>query len=156
MSLSVWRISYALNASLLNLGYGSTLGDGRWHTGCAGPVQMVYCGATRALCQLEKRVHCNGATPKNMALFRLELPDDAALLEVSRLGMPAQWREHQAATQSIGMQWLASGQSLGLWVPSYVEPQERNLLLNSAHADYARITLMAEKNPFVFDPRLFG
>lgn len=53
------------------------------------------------------------------------------------------------------MQWLDSQASLGLWVPSYVEPAERNLLLNPAHPDYLRIELVCEKNPFVFDPRLF-
>ena len=117
---------------------------------------MVNCGASRALCQLEKRVHCNGAAPKNMALFRLELPGDAVLLDAFTLGLAAHWREHQAITQNLGMQWLESGQSLGLWVPSYIEPREHNLLLNPAHADYARIKLVAEKTPFVFDPRLFA
>jgi RES domain-containing protein len=36
-----------------------------------------------------------------------------------------------------------------------VEPSERNLLLNPAHPDYPGITLVLERNPFVFDPRLF-
>ena len=53
------------------------------------------------------------------------------------------------------MRWLASKMSLGLWVPSFVEPAENNLLLNPAHPDYVKVTLVAEKNPFVFDPRLF-
>ena len=63
---------------------------------------------------------------------------------------------HQAATQAIGMSWLKSKSSLGLWVPSFVEPSENNFLLNPAHPDYLRITLVVEKNPFFFDPRLFG
>ena len=50
------------------------------------------------------------------------------------------------------MLWLASKSSLGLWVPSFVEPAENNLLLNPAHPDYARVRLVVEKNPFVFDP----
>lgn len=122
---------------------------------------MVYAGSSRALCQLEKRVHCNGAMPKNLALMRLELPASAALLDVDEFAAPelwadlADWRRDMGATQSIGMQWLASKASLGLWVPSYVEPAERNLLLNPAHPDYACIGLVCEKNPFVFDPRLF-
>ena len=53
------------------------------------------------------------------------------------------------------MRWLASRSSLGLWVPSFVEPAENNLLLNPAHPDYARVRLVVEKNPFIFDPRLF-
>ena len=155
MTLPVWRIGFSGSLTPADLGYGSTLGDGRWHIGSTGSPQVVYCGATRALCQLEKRVHCNGAAPKNMAFFRLEIPDTATLLDVKSLGLPADWRIDQAATQQIGMQWLADRTSLGLWVPSFVEPAELNLLLNPAHADYARIRLVVEQNPFVFDPRLF-
>ena len=114
---SVWRIGYCSNpvptaqAILAMLGYGSTLGNGRWHT--KGPVQIVYAGATRALCQLEKRVHSNGANPKNQALMRLELPDDAKILDADALGLlPANWKDNESATQTIGMNWLTAVSSL--------------------------------------------
>ena len=93
--------------------------------------------------------------PKNMALMRLEIPQ-AAILEVASSNLPADWRSNQAATQTIGMTWLKAKSSLGLWVPSFVEPAESNLLLNPTHPDYQRIVLVVENNPFVFDPRLFG
>ena len=54
------------------------------------------------------------------------------------------------------MAWALSGASLGLWVPSFIEPAEHNLVLNPAHADYPRIVLTLERHPFRFDPRLFG
>ena len=155
MSVLVWRIGHSGALTLGELGFGSTLGDGRWHAGCAGALQVVYCASSRALCQLERRVHCNGAMPKNMALIRLEIPSKSDLIAVTDLALPADWRQNQAATQAIGMRWLASKSSLGLWVPSFVEPAENNLLLNPAHPDYARVALVVEKNPFVFDPKLF-
>jgi hypothetical protein len=37
----------------------------------------------------------------------------------------------------------------------YIEPGERNLLLNPAHLDYARADLALERDPFVFDPMYF-
>lgn len=154
--MRVWRIGFSGALTLQELGFGSTLGDGRWHIGCTGSRQVVYCGSSRALCQLERRVHCNGAMPKNMALLQLDIPDASSLVDVESLGLPAAWRGDQTATQSIGMNWLTSGSSLGLWVPSFVEPSERNLLLNPAHPAYAGISLVVEKNPFVFDPRLFA
>lgn len=132
----VWRIGYCARpqppgpAILAALGFGATLGNGRWHT--RGPVQIVYAGASRALCQLEKRVHCNGAHPKGQALMRLTLPTAATLADVHGIGLPADWRNKPSITQSIGMGWLASGSSLGLWVPSFIEPGEQNLLLNPA------------------------
>jgi RES domain-containing protein len=94
--------------------------------------------------------------PKDMALLRLEIPDAATVRDVNSLGLPANWRNDQAATQTLGMRWLTSGSSVGLWVPSFVEPAERNLLLNPAHPGYAGIQLFVEQNPFVFDPRLFA
>ena len=135
-------------------GYGATLGNGRWHT--RSPMHLVYAASSRALCQLEKRVHANGATPKHQALMRLELPEGAALQEVQALGLPEDWRSNEAATQRLGMAWLASGASLGLWVPSYVEPAESNLLLNPAHPQFPTIGLAIERQPFAFDPRLFA
>ncbi|MDC8784247.1 RES family NAD+ phosphorylase [Roseateles koreensis] len=156
---SVWRIGYvdkpvpAKAALLASLGYGSTLGNGRWHL--KGPHPIVYAGASRALCQLEKRVHANGAHPKNQALMRLELPAGAALADVGSMRLPADWRSNEAATQALGMAWLGSLSSLGLWVPSYVEPGDMNLLINPAHPEYRSIKLEIERNPFVFDPRMF-
>lgn len=156
---TVWRIGYCSNppltppALLASLGYGSTLGDGRWHT--RGPLQVVYSGASRALCQLEKRVHCNGANPRDQALMRLKLPAGAVLKDVSTLDLPVDWRIDEGTTQRIGNAWIASVASLGLWVPSFIEPAEQNLLLNPAHPDYLSIKIHVERNPFRFDPRLF-
>lgn len=157
--ISVWRIGHCPSppptesALLASLGWGSTLGNGRWHT--RGPLQVVYAGSSRALCQLEKRVHCNGAPPKDQALMRLDLPDDAHLLDVTDLGLPADWRSNESATQAIGLSWAAAVSSLGLWVPSFIEPDENNLILNPAHPQYRAIRLSVERNPFQFDPRLF-
>lgn len=128
--------------------------DGRWHL-AADALPVVYSGSSRALCQLEKRVHCNGFAPRDMALVRLELPRDAVLEEVTPL-LPANWRDDMSATQGIGAAWARAGRSLGLWVPSFVEPAERNLVINPRHAQYASISLGVETNPFEFDPRPFS
>lgn len=158
-TVTVWRIGYCptprppVATILAGLGYGSSLASGRWHR--KGALQVVYAGASRALCQLEKRVHCNGAPPKNQALMRLELPAQASILQVDDLGLPAHWRTDEAATQALGMAWLAPMSSLGLWVPSFVEPAESNLMLNPAHPQYGAIQLSIERQPFEFDPRIF-
>ena len=135
------------------LGYGSSLGNSRWHT--HGLYQVVYAASSRALCQLEKRVHCNGANPKNQALMQLNIPQDCPLMAVNALGLPGDWQTNEVATQAIGMTWLTSVASLGLWVPSCIEPSEMNLLINPAHPDYRKISLTIERCPFRFDSRLF-
>jgi RES domain-containing protein len=157
--ISVWRIGFCENpalpasAILSTLGFGSTLGSSRWHA--KGAHSLVYAASNRALCQLEKRVHCNGANPKNQTLMQLDIPDASPLMAASDLGLPADWQSNEAATQAFGLSWLESLSSLGLWVPSYVEPSELNLLINPAHPDYRKILLTIERCPFRFDPRLF-
>lgn len=160
MTVAVWRIGYCPDppppaaALLASLGHGATLGNGRWHT--QGPLHVVYAASSRALCQLEKRVHCNGAQPRHQALMRLDLPAGAPLQDVHDHGLPADWRDNEAATQAIGRAWIVAVSSLGLWVPSFIEPAERNLLLNPAHPAYGAIRLQIERQPFRFDPRLYG
>ena len=107
---TVWRIGYCENPALpaatvlSTLGFGSTLGNGRWHV--KGAQQVVYAASNRALCQLEKRVHSNGANPKNQALMQLEIPEGSPLKVASDLGLPADWHSNEAATQAIGLEWL--------------------------------------------------
>jgi len=87
--------------------------------------------------------------------MRLELPSEAKLLDVEELGLPVNWRHDESATQAVGVQWLQSMASLGLWVPSAIEPEDKNLIINPAHPDYLSIALVVERNPFEFDERLF-
>jgi len=151
----VWRIAWNGALDLATIPNGALLADGRWHL-ASDRLPVVYCGSSRALCQLEKRVHCNGFAPKDMALLRLELGNAAHLLEDVTPLLPPNWRADTSATQAIGAEWARSGRSLGLWVPSYVEPGERNLVLNPRHPQYTSIAVHVEKNPFEFDPRLFS
>lgn len=156
MSTSVWRICFNGDLSLAGLPFGSTLGPGRWHLPAPAGLPVVYAAGSRALAQLEKRVHANGVAPVRQALIRLELPEGAELLDVGAdLSLQARWRTDEGYTQGLGVDWLRSLASLGLWVPSFVEPQERNLLINPAHRQYASLKLVVEHAKFVFDPRLF-
>lgn len=155
---SVWRIGSTKGLTLALLHIGSTFEAGRWHrTPADGGQPVVYTGSSRALCQLEKRVHCNGVQPINQALLRLDLPDDAVLVDVSALEtMPVNWRDDEPWSQDVGIRWRASNSSLGLWVPSAVEPNESNLILNPDHPSFASIVVTIERNPFQFDTRMFS
>ena len=154
---AVWRICFKGDLSLAGLPYGSTLGPGRWHLPPASGLPVVYAASSRALAQLEKRVHANGVAPIKQALIRLELPTGAVILDAKddlALESP-RWRLDEGYTQGVGVDWLQSTASLGLWVPSVVEPQERNLLINPAHPQYTAIAVVTETLNFEFDPRLF-
>lgn len=157
--IAVWRIGFYPTPApsprklLRELGYGATLSDGRWHK--ANKEYLVYAAQSRALCHLEKRVHCNGVQPVNLALLKLELPAKATFEQAQDRGLRPDWREHMHHTQQLGMQWRQEGKSLGLWVPSFVVDNEFNLLINPDHDDYDQIKITVEAAPFVFDSRLF-
>jgi RES domain-containing protein len=117
---------------------------------------VVYAGGSRAICQLEKRVHCNGVRPVNQVLLRLDLPNGAPLEDVRELvELPDDWIAQEAWTQHVGIDWQRGGRALGLWVPSAVEPGENNLLLNPDHPAFRSIALTVERKPFTFDDRMF-
>ena len=155
MSIAVWRIGSTRGLTLQTLWLGSIFEPGRWHRTPPEGQSVVYAGSSRALCQLEKRAHCNGVQPLNQALMRLDLPDDAVVMDIRSAGLPDHWRADEAWTQAAGVRWRASGASLGLWVPSAVEPEESNIVLNPEHPQYAAVTVTVERNPFLFDQRLF-
>ncbi len=157
MTLTVYRIGTRRARTLAELPYGSTLESGRWHRKPPDGPAVVYAGASRSICQLEKRVHCNGIAPIGQIMLALELPGDAMLqtLDVGAT-LPSDWIAQQALTQDLGVRWLRSGGALGLWVPSAVEPDERNLLINPAHPAYLSIKIDVLRDPFAFDPRMFN
>ena len=74
--------------------------------------------------------------------------------DIQALGLPAGWRDDEDTTRALGDRWLDAAQQLALWVPSYVEPGESNLLLNVAHPRFGEVQLDVERAPFEFDPRL--
>ena len=156
MSVVVYRIGLALARTAIDQAYGSTLAAGRWHSLRTGatPRRVIYAASTRALAQLEKRVHANGFAPQGQALFCITLPPDVVPTSAHALGLPSGWRHSESSTQRLGDQWLDSGQALALWVPSYVEPEEHNLIINALHPRMSEVQLVAERDPFEFDPRL--
>lgn len=138
------------------LAQGSPLAPGRWHLPPPEGHAVVYAGGSRAICQLEKRVHSNGVRPLNQALLRLDLPGGAPLEDArDMMALADDWIAREALTQQAGIEWRRSGHALGLWVPSAVEPGENNLLLNPDHPAFRSILLTVERNPFAFDDRMF-
>lgn len=152
----VWRIGHRAASSVDDQAYGSSLFAGRWHTLRSGPRprRVIYAASSRALAQLEKRVHANGVAPVNQALFALTLPPDIDIPSAQALGLAPHWRDDIAVSQASGDAWLDRGAGLALWVPSFVEPGEANILLNPDHPGMVDVRLDIERDPFEFDPRL--
>ncbi len=156
MTITVFRIGHSLSSVLTDQAYGSTLFDGRWHSLRTGsrPRRVIYGAASRALAQLEKRVHANGVLPVNQALFALRF-DDADRIATAH-DLPVNWHSDIASSQAYGNDWIDSGVDLALWVPSFVEPAESNIVINADHPALHTIEMSVERDPFIFDPRLMS
>ncbi len=117
---------------------------------------VIYTAATRALACLENVVHRSGEGLSD--LFRvmvIELPDALAIETVALNELPPDWSLFQqyGICQEIGGEWLRTGRSAVLRVPSAIVPAEWNYLINPAHPDFSHIQLVRTE-PFVFDPRI--
>ncbi|MCY4014164.1 MAG: RES family NAD+ phosphorylase [Gammaproteobacteria bacterium] len=144
----LWRISN--HADLRGLG--GVFRSGRWHH--AG-VPVVYLSESPALALLE--------VIANFDLAPTEFPDNYQLLEVDCGSvaalplddgqLPEEWTGHRALTRRIGSQWLASGASALLKVPSAVVARSWNYLLNPLHADAAYV-IVRSSSRHPFDRRL--
>lgn len=157
-----YRIGYIGKGGKLThdeLWLGSLLASGRWHTNHPGEGHLVvYAAETRALAQLEKRVHANNIQPIDQAQFKLTIRATASVMNAkAELKLKPNWRDDETYTQAFGLSWLKSKKSLILYVPSYVEPNENNVLINPHHPQFhSHIKIIVEQNPFLFDPRLLN
>ena len=121
---------------------------------------MVYTASHLSLAVLEKLVHLDpDLLPHRLVAFALALPGDDDTREVVTVDrLPPDWTAQPPApgTQEIGRAWLTGAGRTGvLVVPSAVVPRELNYLLNPAHVEAARWSVVG-REPFSFDARLLA
>jgi RES domain-containing protein len=91
--------------------------------------------------------------PASYKLLAIDVPDDAPQRAIAEEDLPEGWRGDLAATQALGLAWIAAAEALTLTVPSALVPHAVNVLVNPAHPDAARCTI-AEAASAVLDARL--
>lgn len=108
---------------------------------------MIYAAETAALAVLEVRVHLD--------LDWDTLPDDYVLMSID-VGtiVPGTIADLPDNPRAIGDEWLRSGRSALLRVPSWIVPESQNVLINPVHSDASSITISSIR-PFAFDKRLW-
>lgn len=147
--MKLWRLYRRAHGQGLD-GAGGRYAAGRWHQ---QGTPVVYFGAGAAIVVLEKLAHLNPDTlPADLMLGLFEA-------DVSAEDVWAEGRGHSRdvedidQTRAAGQEWLKSGRSCVLRVPSAVVPEEQNLVVNPLHAEAQQITLIVERL-FMFDGRL--
>lgn len=147
-----WRIVRPVYAAEPLSGAGAALWGSRWNS--VG-VEVVHAATSRPLAVLEMLVHVRRTRiPMEAILIPFEIPDNA-IADVPEL--PKGWNEfpYREESRATGDQWINSGSSLALFVPSAIIPAERNILINPAHKQIGQIRV-GKPEPHAFDRRLFN
>jgi len=123
--------------------------SGRW-TSEGTPAAYASLSASGAL--LEYLAHLEGDSPNDLVLVSAELPVE--LLEVVA-DLPDNWRErpYRDDVRAFGDQWIKSGRSLALQLPSVLCEAAGNALINTEHPEAACLQILTI-DPITVDPRL--
>jgi RES domain-containing protein len=151
--MRAYRLVKARHQATALDGSGAKAHGGRWNS---QGVAMVYASDSVSLAALELLVHLHRSSVLNeYRLFRLDVPD-GGVMWLDESALPSDWRADPppSSTAAIGDEWIGSGLSLALSVPSTLVPTQRNLLLNPAHDAFDGVIAGAAMEPFSFDPRL--
>jgi len=124
----------------------------RWHF--AG-TPVVYLAESPAAALLEVCVHtAANDIPPSFTLLKIGgLTRSLEIVDWSRLA--EDWTAHPEATQEIGSEWLRSGRTAHLRVPSALVPETYNYLLNPLHLQASQFQVLQEYH-YPFDQRLKG
>jgi RES domain-containing protein len=151
--LKLYRITRRIHVTTPLDGEGSRLFGGRWSSvGLA----VAYASATLSLAALEYLVHVDpDILPRDLVAVHASA-DGCSVESLDLATLPANWREYPApaALPHFGDEWVRSGRSLLLTVPSVIIPEERNVLINPRHEE-ASLLKVSSTAPFSFDRRLF-
>jgi RES domain-containing protein len=151
--LIAWRIDKEKWAADSFSGAGAAVDGGRWNsTG----IRVVYTSSSLALAAYEKYVHLpKPVSPKShFVRFKLEF-DDTLVSRLEDANLPAGWKVFPPpkSTQALGDAWIGAGSTVVLAVPSALIHEEINFLLNPAHPDFSKITILP-KQTFAFADRI--
>jgi RES domain-containing protein len=134
-------------------GKGAQSSGGRWNE---KGTPAVYAAGSIALACLETLVHLGaGALPLNRYLVRIEIPDNVWAARTVLATPPVGWDAIPPGLVSIqaGQQWLTAVSAAVLEVPSVVVPEERNVVINPAHADVGNIHAFKVRK-WLYDARM--
>ena len=122
------------------------MASGRWHR--RGPM-ILYTAQSASLAMLELLAGLESdIVPVTYQLLQIEAPDALAVEEFD--GQAPTLRQ----SQDWGMAWIEKGETPLARVPSAIVPAERNMLINTAHPDAGKISIVAASR-YPWDHRLF-
>lgn len=130
---------------------------GRWNP-IGSPV--LYAGASYCVALLELLAHLPaGSMAANFVAMSIRIPSTFAIETLYESDLPPNWRDRDPQVgrrlAEIGAEWLASQRTCVLSVPSASIPNERQFLMNPAHAAFAELEVLSQE-PVAVDGRLLA
>lgn len=153
MTRTGWRLVMENHAATAFDGEGARLYGGRWNS--IG-VPMVYASSHQSLAALELRVHIDSTSMgMRYKCFSFEF-EERLMTTIPAKALPRNWRQEPppSVLQERGDEWVKSGASVILAVPSVIIPREFNYLVNPWHSDFKKLRF-SKSFDFAFDQRLF-
>jgi RES domain-containing protein len=148
-----WRICRRRYAADAASGEGARLYGGRWNS---RGVRVVYASTSLALAAVETFVNLEpNLRPADLIFIEGEIPEELEIGKLDPKRLPAGWREtRDESLRRFGDEWIRSGKSAALLVPSAAIRGEWNVLLNPVHRAFSTI-LFRGPSRFEFDVRMF-
>jgi RES domain-containing protein len=152
MKIRIWRVCPAETGECAYDGNGALKEAGRWHE---EGTRIVYAAGSLALASLEFFVGLDARPSGELVGVPAELPDEL-IEKLDQYTLPEGWMRTPPPSQArqIGTEWIASGRSAVLAVPSELVPHESNYLLNPVHPEFQNIRIFAPE-PFSYDERMW-
>lgn len=148
----VFRITKLKHSSEAFTGQGAKDYPGRWNL-LGYPV--VYTSENTSLACLESVSHLlDDFDQDSYLIFEGAIPLKL-VKSVENTDLPSGWDDDNPgkASQEFGTEWLKSGRSAVLKVPSILVPNDSNFLINPSHPDF-RLIRVGKPKPFRFHPYL--
>jgi RES domain-containing protein len=148
-----WRICRRRYTAEADKGEGARLYGGRWNS---RGVRVVYASTSLALAAVETFVNLEpNLRPSDLVAIEGDIPDGLEIGTLDLTRLPAHWREaRDESLRHFGDEWIRAQQTVALLVPSAAIRGDWNVLLNPAHADFAKVKFRTP-TLFEFDVRMF-
>ena len=151
--ITTWRICHPKFAKSTQTGEGAALAGGRWNV---KGQKVVYTSESLSLSAMETIAHADSGLLDVYRTVSFQF-DDGLVETLDSTKLPPDWRSlfepDWLPLQLLGDEWLKSGRSAVLKVPSAVSPRESNYLLNPAHPNFAKIVI-GKPEPYKTDERI--
>ena len=148
-----WRICRRRYAHAAAAGEGIRLYGGRWNS---RGVRVVYASTSLALAAVETFVNLEpNLRPGDLVSIEGDIPDHLGIDRLDPDCLPGAWREtRDESLWRFGDEWIRTGHTVALFVPSAAIRGEWNILLNPLHPAFPEVRFR-NAAPFEFDVRMF-